>query len=76
MITKTGMGLIDLVGMAGSGALGAYRANELNSEEADALKAKYDLDDDANLSIRNAGRGIFYGGLGALGGGMLTAPAL
>ena len=62
------------------GALvGASRASNLTDKEKKALRKHYGLSEDANLAIRNVGRGILgsYGGvgLGALAGGGISTLA-
>ena len=53
--------------------VGGVRASNLSDDEKRQLRARYGLDSDANLTVRNAGRGIVGGGLGALGGLALGA---
>jgi len=57
--------------------IGAVRAGNLNDAERKALIKHYGLDNDANLVLRNAGRGILGGStgsmVGAIAGGILGA---
>lgn len=46
--------------------LGTIRAANLTDEEKGQLKKKYGLKDDANLVLRNTGRGAAGGALGIL----------
>lgn len=56
------------------GAIGALTSVDMPEKYCKALKKHYELDDDANLVLRNAGRGA----LGEIGGGIvgnvLAAP--
>lgn len=63
MFGKTAV-LSELIG----GVQGFARANSLNDDEQDQLKQKYNLSQDANLALRNTGRGVVGGAVGgALG---------
>lgn len=79
MITKTAMEILDPAGasleriklLGGIGALGAFgagKARGLTDGDRDVLAAKYDLDSDANFMMRNAGRAIVGGAIGAIPG--------
>lgn len=66
-ITKTA----DILGAG----IGAYRSGSLSSQDADLLRRHYGLDEDSNLVVRNAGRGLlggWAGGAAGLGLGALT----
>ncbi len=65
MITKKGYAI---TGLANAG-LGAFRADELTAAEEAALRRQYGLDPDANLTLRNAGRGLAGGVAGGMAGG-------
>ena len=72
-ITKIGEALIKkanpyvLPTVALGSILGAARAGTLSEKEKAAMRKKYNLDDDANLTLRNAGRGA----VGTAAGGLL-----
>ena len=55
--------------------VGAVRAGNLSDNEMDKLRKKYGLDDDANLVLRNVGRGMI-GGMGGAALGRLASNAL
>lgn len=75
MISKVGSEIIGLEKRASAlrvariladPAIGVYRANNLSPEERKKLREKYLLAEDADLALRNAGRGIIGGMLGSV----------
>lgn len=47
---------------------GSLRASNLTDEEKRKLRELYDLHEDSNLALRNAGRGYIGGTVGAVAG--------
>ena len=81
MITKTANALLGLVQHVVPIGLGSFKTSELTDEERAKLIKKHHLRNDANLALRNIGRGYVGAGLGAsagalLGGGLSTAVGL
>lgn len=74
MITKIGNILMEkeaALPLVLGGLAASHPARQLTPEQAAALKKKYDLDEDASLPWRSAGRGVLGGWLGA---GLAAAP--
>ena len=82
MITKTGFLAVvpfspanPFMMPATTGILGVYggyeKASQLTNAEKDILRKKYDMPSDANLTLRNIGRGITAGTIGGAGAGAL-----
>lgn len=68
-------GLIkEATGEIGAG-MGALRSANLSDDEAQALREHYGLDDDSNLTLRNAGRGFLGGAGGSMAGGVVGGNA-
>lgn len=74
MITKAGSEMMEKIAFipeALAAATGYIRADKLTKREAAQLRERHGLDDDANLKLRNAGRGV----AGAAGGGLVGGYA-
>lgn len=73
-ITKLGEELMEKNAII-SALYGGYKASNLSDDERNALIKKYNLGSDANLVIRNAGRGYLGGAIGGFAGSLPGAVA-
>lgn len=76
MITKVAISIAEAAAIGASGGLGDYKAHKLTEKQKKLLKQHYELDPDANLKMRNLGRGIVGYHLGtvpgAIAGGLVS----
>ncbi len=71
LLKKANLGTAATLG--GAGAVGAFRTSRLTDDEKAKIKQKAGLKEDANLSVRNTGRGVAGAVLGALTLGSVPA---